>query len=189
MLYRWVTCLSGSIGGGGDDRLSRGGDGSGDDVWWAGNTPGQAVGTGAVKAVRGVAVSVAWLAVDLRPPVLLVQVVVLGWLCAALYGHRDVGLGGCTGWHWRRSSLLTGGDACRDWRRKDGRWIQEEKRNREIRGKKRVINDKLGKDVLAFLWGLITWAQNKNEPVIQNIVKSSTENRLKHCPDCWSAYF
>lgn len=59
MLGDWVTCISGSIRGGGDDWLSRGGDGSGDDVWRAGNPPGQAVGTGAVKAVRGVAVSVA----------------------------------------------------------------------------------------------------------------------------------
>lgn len=47
-------------------------------MWRARNTPGQAVGTGAVQAVRGVAVSVARLAVNLRPSVLLIQVVVLG---------------------------------------------------------------------------------------------------------------
>lgn len=59
MLNGRVTCLSGSIDGDGDDWLSRGGDRSRDDMWRTGNTPGQAVGTGAVKAVRGVAVGVA----------------------------------------------------------------------------------------------------------------------------------
>lgn len=59
MLDYRVTCLSGSIGGGGGEWLSRGGDGSGDDVWRAGYTAGQAVGTGAVKAVRRVAMCVA----------------------------------------------------------------------------------------------------------------------------------
>lgn len=78
MLYCRVTCLGGSIGGGGGDRLSRRGNGSRDNVRRTTNTPSQAVGAGAVKAVRRVAVSVARLAVDLRPPVVLVQVVVLG---------------------------------------------------------------------------------------------------------------
>lgn len=92
MLHHGVTRLSGSVGGGGGDWLSRDGNGSGDDVWRAPDTPGQAVCTRAVEAVRGVAVGVARLAVDLRPPVLLVQVVVLGRLCAALHCNRLVGL-------------------------------------------------------------------------------------------------
>lgn len=133
MLDDCVTRLSESVTSGGGDWVSGDGDGSVEDVWRAGNTPGQAVGTGAVEAVRGVAVSVARLAGDLRPPVLLVQVVVLGRLCAALHRHRDVGLGGCTGGHWWRGDLLTGGDACGNWRRHKRKVSQGEQRKR--RGK------------------------------------------------------
>lgn len=65
MLDYRVTCLSGSICSGGGNWFSRGSNRSGDDVRRAGNAPGQAVGTGAVKAVRRIALSVARLAVDL----------------------------------------------------------------------------------------------------------------------------
>jgi len=93
----------------------------------AGGAAGQAVGAGAVQAVGGVAVGVARLAVDLRPAVLLVQVVVLGRLGAALHRHRDVRLGGRARRHRRRGGLPTGGEARGDWRREE----EEGKETRE----------------------------------------------------------
>lgn len=169
MLNDWFTCLSGSIGSGRSDRFSWGGNGSRDDVRRAGNAPGQAVGTGAVKAIRGVAVGVARLAVDLWSPVLLIQVVVLGRLCAALYCHRDVGLGSCTRRHWWRSSLPTGGYACRDWKKREGRGRRrEEERNKEKK--------KLQMTALDVGFGISSkpshdYPQNMNKPIKENISK------------------
>lgn len=111
MLDERVPGLCGSVGGGWADGIPRGGDRGGDDVRRTGDAPGQAVGTGAVQAVGGVAVGVARLAVDVGAAVLLIQVVVLGRLGAALHRHRDVGLGGGAWRHWRGGNLFTRRDA------------------------------------------------------------------------------
>lgn len=72
MLDGRVSGLCGSVGGGRGNGLPGSGNRSGDDVRRTGDAPSQAVRTGAVQAVRGVAVGVARLAVDLRAAVLLI---------------------------------------------------------------------------------------------------------------------